>query len=239
MPFFNAVPSVAQAATTQNYVSSIDFLDLIHKPDVGDNLVKRYGTQSLTGFIDMVGGKQPVEAYEYTHFEEDWLHQTLTVANDATQGASSDGTIPGGYILDVSATDDGDTSQDERDYTIVRPNNVIEFENGQVALVTGVSVNGGDWKLASGYSTSESVSAANQCLILALPYDGTNASIADVVNGKAIITGFEFKEGTDQPEGLTPNVIKKLMKLLVLKPQTQPILRSKTPELVKADGCGT
>ena len=217
MAFFNAVPSVAQAATTQNYVSSIDFLDLIHKPDVGEKLVKRYGTQSRTGFIDMVGGKHPVAAYEYSHFEEDWLHQTLTVANDATQGASSDGTITGGYILDVSASDDADTSQDERDYTIVRPNNVVEFENGQVALVAGVSVNGGAWSLVSGYTTAESVSSANQCLILVLPYDGVNTGVANVVNGKAIITGFEFKEGTDQPDGLTPNVIRYLNTVMIIK----------------------
>ncbi|MHA2064663.1 MAG: hypothetical protein ACXABY_09845, partial [Candidatus Thorarchaeota archaeon] len=217
MSFFTATPSQAQTATTQNYVSSIDFLDTIHKPDVGEVLVKRYGDQSLTGFIDMLGAKKPVAAYQYSHYEEDWLHQVLTVANDATQGASSDGTITGGYILDVSASDDAGTSQDERDYTFVRPNNVVEFENGQVALVVGVSVNGGDWSVAENYTTAESVSSTNQCLILVLTYNGLNADVANVVNGKAIITGFEFGEGTDQPDGLTPNVIKYENTVMIIK----------------------
>jgi len=196
MPFFNAVPSTVQQATTQNYVSSIDFLDTIHKPDMGDVLVQRYGVQSLTGFIDMVGGKRPVEAYEYYHHEEDWLHQVFTVAASATEGASSDGTIAGGYIFDASLADDGDTSQDEQDYTFIRPNNVVEFENGESALVVGVSVNAGAWQLTEGYTTAESVSAANQCLVLALTYSGTNADIAGIVSGKGIITG--FKELTSQ-----------------------------------------
>ena len=217
MAFFNAVPSSVQQATTQNYVSSIDFLDTIHKPDVGEVLVKRYGMQSLTGFIDMVGGKRPVAAYQYTHYEEDWLHQTLTVAASATEGASSDGTITGGYIIDVSVADDGDTSQDERDYTYVRPNNVLEFENDETGVVVGVSVNGGAWALAEGYTTAESVSAANQCLILVLTYSGTNADIAGIVSGKAAVTGFEFGEGTDQPDGLTPNVIKYNNTVMIIK----------------------
>jgi hypothetical protein len=217
MGFFQASPSAAQVVTTENYVSSVDFLDEIHKPDVGEVLVKRYGDQSLTGFIDMMGAKKPVANKEYIHYEEDWVHQTFTVANDATQGASSDGTITGGYILDVSAADDADTSQDERDYTFIRPNAVVEFENGQVGLVVGVSVNGGAWKLAEGYSTSESVSAANQCLILVLTYDGTNADVANVINGIGIITGMEFGEGTDQPDGLTPNVIKYENTVMIIK----------------------
>ena len=217
MSFFSATPSMVQQRTTENYVSSIDFLDTIHKPDVGETLVKRYGTQSLTGFVDMVGGKKPVAAYKYSHYEEDWLHQVLTVADDATQGAGSNGVSGQGYILDVSAANDADTSQDERDYTFVRPNNVVEFENDQVALVVAVSVNGGAWQLADGYTTAESVSAANQCLIIANPYDGDVTDVANVVNGKAIITGFEFKEGTDQPDGLTPNVIKYENTVMIIK----------------------
>ena len=192
MSFSQVTPSLAQTVTTESYVSSVDFLSEIHKPDIGETLVKRYGDQSLTGFIDMMGGKKPVANQEFIHYEEDWIHQTFVVANDATQGASSDGTITGGYILDVSNADDGDSSTDERDYTFIRPNTVVEFENGEVGLVVGVSVNAGAWKVAEDYTTAESVSAANQCLILVLTYSGTNADVANVINGTGIITGTEF-----------------------------------------------
>ena len=215
--FFEPTPSVAQTITSENYVSSVDFLSEIHKPDIGETFVKRYGDQSLTGFIDMMGAKKPVAAKEYSHYEEDWVHQTFTVANDATLGVSTDGTITGGYILDISVADDSDTTQDERDYTFVRANNIVEFENGQVALVAGVSVNGGAWSLAEGYSTAEAVSGTNECHILALAYDGDNTDIANVINGTGIITGTEFGEGTDQPEGLTPNVIKYENTVMIIK----------------------
>jgi len=217
MSFFQASPSAAQTIMTENYVSSVDFLGEIHKPDVGETLVKRYGDQSLTGFISMMGGKKAVANKEYIHYEEDWIHQTFTVANDATQGISAAGTITGGYILDVTSADDADTTQDEADYTFIRPNAVVEFENGQVALVVGVSTNAAAWKLAEGYTTAESVSAESETLILVLTYDGLNADIANVVNGIGIITGTEFGEGTDQPEGLTPNVIKYENTVMIIK----------------------
>jgi len=221
MSFFTAVPSAAQTQMTENYVSSIDFLGDIHKPDVGESLVKRYGNQSLTGFIAMMGGKKKVENKEYIHYEEDWIHQTFTVVDSATEGDGGDGQIigtgTGGYILDVSNSDDAGTDQDERDYTFLRPNAVVEFENGQVALVAAVSVNSGAWKVAEGFTTSETVAGANVCLIQVLPYDGTNADIANVVNGTGIITGTEFGEGTDQPEGLTPNVIKYQNTVMIIK----------------------
>ena len=79
MPFFGATPSAVQQTTTENYISSVDFLSEIHKPDIGETLVRRYGDQSLTGFVDMMGGKRPVANKEYIHYEEDWVHQTFAV----------------------------------------------------------------------------------------------------------------------------------------------------------------
>jgi hypothetical protein len=220
MSFSNVTPSLAQVTTSESYVSSVDFLSEIHKPDVGETLVKRYGDQSLTGFIDMMGGKKPVANKEFSHYEEDWIHQTFATSSSATEGAGA-GVVTGGYILEVESADDAGTTQDERDYTFIRPNAVIEFENGQVALVVAVSVNGGDWSLAEGYTTSESVSAENQTLFICLTYDGLNTgtgtAISDVVSSTVIITGTEFGEGTDQPKGLTPNVIKYENTVMIIK----------------------
>jgi len=217
MAFFQATPSAAQTVMTENYVSSVDFLGDIHKPDIGETLVKRYGDQSLTGFIAMMGGKKPVANKEYIHFEEDWVHQTFLVTSSATEGTGGNGTITGGYIFAVDTADDAGTSQDERDYTFIRPNTIIELENGQTALVVGVSVNSGAWKLAEGYTTAETVAGANITLVLCLTYNGLNADIANIVSKKGIITGTEFGEGTDQPEGLTPNVIKYQNQVMIIK----------------------
>jgi hypothetical protein len=54
-------------ATNYNYISTLD----VHKPEFDNELTKRFGSQLLTGLMDMVGRKKPVSAKEYFHFEED------------------------------------------------------------------------------------------------------------------------------------------------------------------------
>lgn len=205
MAFFNAEPTLAKTVTTENYVSSVDFLDEIHKPDVGEVFVKRYGDQSLTGFVQMMGGKRAVAQKEYSHFEEDWIHQTFTVKSTVL---NSDNTVTGGYVLEVTSTEDSDTTQSELDYHFIRPNNIVEFENGEVALVAAVTINGATWETIDDYSVASGESAtADKTYIEVLTYSGTNADVANIKEKNGIITGFEFAEGTDQPDGLTPNVI--------------------------------
>ena len=61
------IPSASQVATTQNYISSANFIAAsagkgagLHKPEVSEDFIKRYGSQNLTGFLDVVGAKAPV-----------------------------------------------------------------------------------------------------------------------------------------------------------------------------------
>jgi hypothetical protein len=49
-----------------------------------------------------------------------------------------------------------------------------------------------------------------------LTYDGTATDVANIP-GVAIVTGTEFAEGTDQPEGMTPNVIKYDNTVMIIK----------------------
>lgn len=217
MAFFSATPTLAKTVTTENYVSTVDFLDEIHKPDVGEMFVKRYGDQSLTGFIDMVGGKRPVSQKTYSHFEEDWVHQTFLPKSTVL---NTDNTITGGYIMEVTSTEDSGTTQSELDYHFIRPNNIVEFETGLVALVAAVTINGAAWEVIDGYSVAGGVSAtADKTYIEVLTYDGTSSSAGfDAIKAKnAIITGFEFAEGTDQPSGLTPNVIRYENTVMIIK----------------------
>jgi hypothetical protein len=220
MSFFRATPSIQQVRTSENYVSSVDFLNEIHKPDVADVFVKRYGDQALTGFIEMLGAKKEVSQKSFMHFEEDWIHQTLTVKNTTLH---TDNLITGGFVLEVTEAEDAGTTQSELDYTFIRPNNIIQFENGRVALVVWVANNGEAAQAVEGYtqqSVSDVSSTANKCYIEVLMYDGvtTDASaLAEIVSKKAIITGLEFGEGTDQPDGLTPNVIKYENQVMIIK----------------------
>ena len=70
-------PSVVQRATDYNYVSSIDVLQNLHKPVIDTELTRRYGDQDLTGFLALQGAMNPVASIEYSHYEDDWLHEVV------------------------------------------------------------------------------------------------------------------------------------------------------------------
>ena len=143
MPFLSATPSSAKVVTTENYVSTVDYLSAIHKPDVNEVFVKRYGDQGITGLMAAMGTKRPVANKQFIHFEEDWIHQTVTIDTDSDTKA-----ITGGYQIQIDIS--GYTAS--TDYSPIKLNQIIEFENGQVALIVALSVDGGDWETVDGYT---------------------------------------------------------------------------------------
>jgi hypothetical protein len=84
--------------------------------------------------MSMMGTKRPVGQSSFSHFEEDWIHQTITVDTDADTKA-----ITGGYQIQITTS----TYTASTAYSPIRLNHIIEFENGQVGLVVALSVNGG------------------------------------------------------------------------------------------------
>jgi hypothetical protein len=143
MPYLSATPSSAKVVTTENYVSTVDYLSAIHKPDVNETFVKRYGDQGITGLMAMLGNKKPVANKEFIHYEEDWVHQTITIDTDSDTKA-----ITGGYQIQIDMS--GYTAS--TDYSPIKLNHIIEFENGQVGLVVALSVDGAAFESVDGYT---------------------------------------------------------------------------------------
>jgi hypothetical protein len=208
MPYLSATPSAAKVVTTENYVSTVDYLSAIHKPDVNEVFVKRYGDQGITGLMAMLGNKRPVANKEFIHFEEDWIHQTITIDTDADTKA-----ITGGYQIQITIS--GYTAS--ADHSPIKLNHIIEFENGQVGLVVALSVDGAAFESVPGYTPAAPATPANGLVFAqVLTYDGTATDVANIP-GVAIVTGTEFAEGTDQPDGMTPNVIKYSNTVMIIK----------------------
>ncbi len=122
------IPSAFQVATSENYVSTLN----IHKPEIAEDFVSRYGDQSLMGFLEATGAMTSVAQRKYEHYEDDWLHQNFkqtgaiapvvggtTVTLDPT--FSSDGTAAGSFFLRV-----GD---------------IVQNPAGEIALVTARPTN--------------------------------------------------------------------------------------------------
>ena len=71
------IPSAFQVATTENYVSTS--LLGIHKPEVAEDFVDRYGDQSLMGLLDAIGAKAPVAQKTFSPRDRDWETKTVII----------------------------------------------------------------------------------------------------------------------------------------------------------------
>tara|TARA_R100001440_G_scaffold46937_4_gene66721 strand:+ start:4295 stop:5782 length:1488 start_codon:yes stop_codon:yes gene_type:complete len=226
MPTFTGggIPSALQVATLQNYVSSTNFHAglSIHEPDVSEDFVKRYGNQGITGFLDMISAKAPVAQKEYYHYEEDFIHQNVTVTAENTGLASTDGRE---YALNVAsdevigAIDGGDNAADVS--CPLRIGNIVQNHYGETGVV--VAIFGGKYGNAGtfmdGYATGVTggTAAANDQIVFhVLSYDGTIMT-APANGDTLIIIGMEFAEATGQPSGLTPQVIEYKNNTMIMK----------------------
>ena len=71
----------------------ISLYDLVNKPDNRDALIKTYGSQGITGFLQLVGAvKAQATADEVTYWEEERLHKkaSFTTASGVYTGAAGD-----------------------------------------------------------------------------------------------------------------------------------------------------
>tara|TARA_R110000796_G_scaffold40476_3_gene100232 strand:- start:1269 stop:2660 length:1392 start_codon:yes stop_codon:yes gene_type:complete len=168
----NAVPTAFKSATTQNYVSTLS----IHKPEVTEEFVQRYGDQSLTGLLDAMGAMVPAANKKVQHWEEDFIHQfAKTDAATAYPGTGATATIS------------IDPAWDINNVTIFRVNDIIEFPSGDVAIVTAVTDAAAGAELTV-YPLTDWIS----------PDSGNLVESGDAV----IITGNAHNENTGQPTSI-------------------------------------
>jgi len=78
-------PAMIKNLSMDKYISLGAYINTINKPDNRESLVKTYGEQGITGFLEMVGAtKAQATADEVTYWEEARLHQPLAGTSDAT-----------------------------------------------------------------------------------------------------------------------------------------------------------
>ena len=168
----NAVPTAYKAATTQNYVSTLS----IHKPEVTEEFVQRYGDQSLTGLLDAMGAMVPAANKKVQHWEEDFIHQYAKT--DAATSYPATNT--------ASVTVQIDDAWNIEKTSIFRKNDIVEFPTGDVGIITAVTDDnaGADltvYPLSTWLATS-----------------GTLIANGDIL----IITGNAHNENTGQPDSI-------------------------------------
>ena len=118
-------PSNVAVATTSNYVGTSTLINAdrtdgipLHKRDVDEQLIKRYGNQGITGLMELLGNKKETTQQTFEHYEETFLHNhftgvlgdgngTLDVDTAFSDDAANDGNVAmrvGDLLLGGSGT---------------------------------------------------------------------------------------------------------------------------------------
>lgn len=200
-------PAAFRRLDPTKYTSLGDFINEVNKPDNRDMLVKTYGTQTITGFLQMTGAvKSNGTADSVQYWEETRLHpaQVITPSASAVAGATS-------FVITMasaatSAT--GATKAAAQKY--LRKNDVILVGGVDRFIITEITSNG----VATADFAQTSTAAATA---VALSSAGLSANLA-AASATVPIVGNLFAQGSDQNTGyLESDVVKRTNPYMILK----------------------
>tara|TARA_R110000772_G_scaffold155490_2_gene266573 strand:+ start:42 stop:1457 length:1416 start_codon:yes stop_codon:yes gene_type:complete len=187
-----------------NFVSSMD----LHKDEIDPELTKRYGDQSLHGFLTMIGAEKGVASAEYSHFEEERIYPKIkaTSPGGATGAAVT-------FTLDAAAT--LNIPNNASPYVgAAGANNIFPARVGDTLLIKPGSgtVNAGSYVRAIILSLDKGAGTFSAAPIDAADSIPSIASAAEIV-----IYGNAHGEGSNQPEARQTRVQKYSNTLQTLK----------------------
>lgn len=142
---FNQPTTVANQPTNLNFIGALELANALGalKPDVGEQLVPRYGYQSLIGIMkEQFGAGVRLGASSIVrHFEEDFIHSRISL--DSTSAGSAGAAV----TVNFNTNDVLSVGQESpyigsatTDVAVPFPYAIIQFENGVEAIVTEVDV---------------------------------------------------------------------------------------------------
>ncbi len=189
-----ATPSNVAVATTSNYVGTSTLINAdgtdgipLHKRDVDEQLIKRYGDQGITGLMELLGSKKETTAQTFEHYEETLLHNHFT------------GSISSNDLTIDTAFDD---TNDSAGNTAVRDGDLLLGNTGVMYYVAGK---------ADGSASTQ----PEDNFQLKLVSNGNLAG--DAADTSFAIVGNAYAERTGQPVGITPRVDQYQNKCQIIK----------------------
>ena len=140
-------PTSVKMATQDNYVSALTTAALaMHKREVDENFVKRYGNQGITGLLELVGAKKECTQSKFQHYEEAFIHNTVKV----TFAEAAPSTGAGEFVLTFIKEDDTDalagdgsiqntdTAVDNQEDHPVRQGDLLLTSQGDILYVNAI-----------------------------------------------------------------------------------------------------
>jgi hypothetical protein len=194
-------PAAFRRLDPTKYTSLGDFINEVNKPDNRDMLVKTYGTQTITGFLQMTGAvKSNGTADSVQYWEETRLHP----AQIATPVAAIAGTTQ--IVLNMaSAATSATGAVKAAAQKYLRKNDVILVGGVDRFIITDVT---------AGEFAATAVAAATA---QALSSAGLTAELA-AASATFPIVGNLFAQGSEQNDGyLESDVVKRTNPYMILK----------------------
>ena len=185
------------------YTSLGDFINQVNKPDNRDMLIKTYGSQTITGFLQMTGSiRANGVADEVQYWEEVRLHpaQYATFSATATTGVRT-------LTINMPSAATGDTNAIKSQAAkYLRLNDVVLINGRDRAIVTAI-----------GPTTEITTAATASATLRTLATGGLTASVATAGVSLPIV-GNMFAQGTGQNVGyLESDVVKRTNPYMILK----------------------
>ena len=198
-------PSAFRRLDPTKYVSLGDFINEINAPDNRDALVKTYGNQGITGFLQLTGAvKSNGTADEVQYWEETRLHPAQVVTQAASTASGATSVVLNMASAATSAT--GATKAAAQKY--LRVNDVVLIGGQDRFIITAIT----------GGATGETASGATaNATAVSLTSDGLSADLTAATASLPIV-GNLFAQGTDQNAGyLESNVVKRTNPYMIIK----------------------
>lgn len=168
-------PSLVQSGTNHNWISSIDAVAAtkLLKPEIYPEMVRKYGDQLLTGFLELNGTEEGISALNYLHWEDDWTHETVKVQTFGGGAANSTVTLTVQptyvYTYSTSAQNPyivvGSTGNNPPSTTNPLLNEQIVIIKGVQCLVTNVTSNTFDVTPTVAGTSVPSISTSDEIII--------------------------------------------------------------------------
>tara|TARA_R110000796_G_scaffold119039_10_gene233207 strand:- start:1327 stop:2718 length:1392 start_codon:yes stop_codon:yes gene_type:complete len=188
-------PNSIRRLAPEKYVSLGDFIDEINAPDNRDTLVKTYGNQGITGFLQLTGAvKSNGTADQVQYWEETRLHPDQQVTPTAANAA----------VKSITLALVANTEKP------LRLNDIILIGGVDRFIVTNITVGG---------ATGQETTYAGTAVVTAqsLLTTGLTAALTTAVV-KVPIIGNLFAQGTGQNDGyLESNVSKRTNPYMIIK----------------------
>lgn len=145
---YKTTPSQTSSATNNIYVDSmaLTYEQSIRMPNVDSQLIRPFGSQMISGFMEMMGNMNGIKNNQYIHVEEDFIKEVVKLAANESAGgvgAAATHTIASGYKVDASNSGGVYIGTGNTTSYPVRVNDVLMFPNRVLGEV--VSVSGADY----------------------------------------------------------------------------------------------